>query len=289
MSLPDPSVLADSLGLVAGSGPFVEPIWAEIDHDAAIDVVVKAQAVSLEEKDSFYAHFNALYLPSLVFAMNSLPLDDSEEVLRSVMVIFSTLQGCMVPKTSHYPPTFARFVRLETTQTLRLYTSLLGLIAFVLNLEVWTRAPDLLFTFEALVFSIHIYLPSAVTLPAIEPSLLEKLGAVVASLDKTRRSTPEPKKARYERLYAIIEPIFNHGVLDLRAIMAKQVDDTTASPWWTCELKRAGDEEIESCAQLEEGEEMRACSRCLAVRYCSREHQRLDWRRHRVVCFKPSW
>ncbi|KAL7417601.1 hypothetical protein BDY24DRAFT_95370 [Mrakia frigida] len=61
--------------------------------------------------------------------------------------------------------------------------------------------------------------------------------------------------------------------------------------WWTCNALSEQRTELDrsSCSKLEEGEEMMACSRCLAVRYCSREHQRADWKRHKKFCFKPTW
>lgn len=29
------------------------------------------------------------------------------------------------------------------------------------------------------------------------------------------------------------------------------------------------------------------CTRCLGVKYCSQEHQKLDWKEHRKVCIAP--
>ena len=30
------------------------------------------------------------------------------------------------------------------------------------------------------------------------------------------------------------------------------------------------------------------CSKCMAARYCSREHQKLDWKRHKVECLPQN-
>ncbi|KAL7417706.1 hypothetical protein BDY24DRAFT_375813 [Mrakia frigida] len=356
MSLPDPSVLADSFGLVAGSGPFVEPIWAEVDYEVAVNVFQKAENASPPEWDRFYAAFNALYLPSLVFVMNNLPLDCSEEALMVTIALFTILKGCMVFKTSNVSPSFARFVRLETAKVLQLYTSLLRSIASASKVKELgssnailvcpspnialkvkpSKNADSLFSsplqpdpyelipvVTGVVIAIDTSVTSITTLPAIEPSVKKDLVVVVKQLETAHLSASDPFKRHYTVMYEIFDPIILHGSLDLRAIMPKQEEATMAIPWWNCELKRAGDEEVESCAQLEEGEEMRACSRCFAVRYCSRgasvasrrlsssetlppllllprfrsaddsllpsEHQRLDWKRHKLVCFKPSW
>ncbi|KAL7411660.1 hypothetical protein BDY24DRAFT_395632 [Mrakia frigida] len=83
------------------------------------------------------------------------------------------------------------------------------------------------------------------------------------------------------------------NVLNLTGMDLKEFSETMVqlepTHWWSCNWACAQWE----CNKVEEtciqGNEMEACSRCLTVRYCSREHQRLDWKRHKICCFKPSW
>ncbi|KAL7414524.1 hypothetical protein BDY24DRAFT_385497 [Mrakia frigida] len=44
----------------------------------------------------------------------------------------------------------------------------------------------------------------------------------------------------------------------------------------------------DSCPILA-GEELRACGRCQTVRYCSKDHQRAHWKKHKHKCFAVEW
>ncbi|KAL7408849.1 hypothetical protein BDY24DRAFT_261135 [Mrakia frigida] len=41
--------------------------------------------------------------------------------------------------------------------------------------------------------------------------------------------------------------------------------------------------------KFEEGGGMKFCSRCACIAYCSVAHQKEDWKKHKLVCFEPSW
>ncbi|KAL7413826.1 hypothetical protein BDY24DRAFT_370114 [Mrakia frigida] len=62
--------------------------------------------------------------------------------------------------------------------------------------------------------------------------------------------------------------------------------------WWTCDeatRRGVGVTGKTPCVSLKDGEELLACSRCLAVRFCSQAHQRASWPSHKKICFKPTW
>lgn len=42
------------------------------------------------------------------------------------------------------------------------------------------------------------------------------------------------------------------------------------------------------CAVCRQGEQTLRCARCQATYYCSKEHQRQDWKIHKISCQKPS-
>ncbi|KAL7411627.1 hypothetical protein BDY24DRAFT_395568 [Mrakia frigida] len=56
-------------------------------------------------------------------------------------------------------------------------------------------------------------------------------------------------------------------------------------PWLGC----AADTGAGGCHKLEGGSSMKACSRCLSVRYCSVAHQRSHWKEHKKTCWEPIW
>lgn len=41
---------------------------------------------------------------------------------------------------------------------------------------------------------------------------------------------------------------------------------------------------VNVCAVCSKGGQQLRCSRCHSVYYCTREHQRLDWKKHKVIC-----
>ncbi|KAL7411677.1 hypothetical protein BDY24DRAFT_395692 [Mrakia frigida] len=57
-------------------------------------------------------------------------------------------------------------------------------------------------------------------------------------------------------------------------------------PWSSCS---GTEKDGRDCAKLKVGEEMYACGGCKTIRYCSREHQRADWKRHKPLCMVALW
>ncbi|KAL7416183.1 hypothetical protein BDY24DRAFT_381288 [Mrakia frigida] len=58
----------------------------------------------------------------------------------------------------------------------------------------------------------------------------------------------------------------------------------TVLPFIHCASKKMG-----GCVSLKGGAELMKCGRCHAVRYCSQEHQKADWKAHKNICFEPTW
>ncbi|KAL7411615.1 hypothetical protein BDY24DRAFT_395492 [Mrakia frigida] len=56
--------------------------------------------------------------------------------------------------------------------------------------------------------------------------------------------------------------------------------------WEICALALSGPNVTTSCCKASE---MKVCARCLSSLYCSREHQKLDWKRHKKLCFPAGW
>ncbi|KAL7411609.1 hypothetical protein BDY24DRAFT_395476 [Mrakia frigida] len=77
---------------------------------------------------------------------------------------------------------------------------------------------------------------------------------------------------------------------DLAGFKTRLLANKGGTVWWGCEYAKnkfgMGERE---CSRLGGREEMKACSRCLSIRYCSREHQKAHWKIHKTICFQPSW
>ncbi|KAL7413743.1 hypothetical protein BDY24DRAFT_387989 [Mrakia frigida] len=64
--------------------------------------------------------------------------------------------------------------------------------------------------------------------------------------------------------------------------------------WFSCEVLGLTKEAARTvkagpCKKIIVGEVMSACGRCQSVRYCSQEHQAVDWKRHKKTCFEQQW
>jgi hypothetical protein len=102
---------------------------------------------------------------------------------------------------------------------------------------------------------------------------------------------PPETKAALRRLQARLP-----ALTEARTIRMPQLDDSTMSAWQkhaAADLARHG---LQTCAlpacdaKEPHPRFFKCCSRCRSVFYCSQEHQREDWKRHRRAdqCTKPT-
>ncbi|KAL7417745.1 hypothetical protein BDY24DRAFT_411704 [Mrakia frigida] len=129
--------------------------------------------------------------------------------------------------------------------------------------------------------SLAAHLPTESALPSLPSSSNTRIRHLLALLEEDSRFKPYTTPMNLYILKRVV------GDLSLKAVRQLITERGAKQIWWSCEIERKPTDLV--CTKPAEGEEMMACSRCLAVRYCSKEHQRIDWKRHKLVCFKPTW
>ncbi|KAL7410011.1 hypothetical protein BDY24DRAFT_189552 [Mrakia frigida] len=73
------------------------------------------------------------------------------------------------------------------------------------------------------------------------------------------------------------------------------LSNATSAETLQCQLSTVNEQgwndgEVDECAMVAgKNRKLKFCSICKSVAYCSPEHQRADWKRHKKVCVAPSW
>ncbi|KAL7413438.1 hypothetical protein BDY24DRAFT_390183 [Mrakia frigida] len=116
-------------------------------------------------------------------------------------------------------------------------------------------------------------------------SLQTRISSLVSKLPAIERLHPDTKEIQttadvLRSLDADLYPFLRgHGT----ALQVKRWHSLTV--WWTCSGMLLGEE----CEDVDR-EEMFQCARCKSVRYCSKRHQKADWKKgHKLVCYAPTW
>ncbi|KAL7417643.1 hypothetical protein BDY24DRAFT_375592 [Mrakia frigida] len=276
----DPLGFGKLLGLAPGLGGKPASFVGLDASEQAVFLVKRTQAaLSTQKWHEFVEEFFAIYLPS--FARTMIAREDIISMVSSLNIL-----GCMIQTQ---PPSLVRFVREHPELGCKLY------LAVVVVLEDLSRnlcgllesTPDREFIWEqvscsaslALIVAHHI--PATTTFPSLPPPSKNALLSIVSRCSEY----PELAASWASRVALLVagrhEPDFVR-----RGLLAEPGD--APSGWTSCEL-RVRSSTPSSCVELEDGVEMMACSRCFSVRYCSKDHQKQDWKRHKSSCFKPSW
>ncbi|KAL7417614.1 hypothetical protein BDY24DRAFT_95632 [Mrakia frigida] len=222
----------------------------------------------------------------------------------------SVIRTFTMEATSFFP----RFVRAFPTESCDLYLNIVSMIADPtarLDSEMTLRVEQKLTLVQTHVHLLVLFstlldhLPLGIELPILAPNLRQGLRDFAFYCERQ------------------VDELDSHFI---RAVAEGRNDRIPGFRWapvvvWEACERRVGEFAAvlsldllgpSTCLKLAEGEEMMACSRCLAVRYCSRgpsffrsfftlrrltllrpltsiEHQRADWKRHKKFCFKPTW
>ncbi|KAL7417622.1 hypothetical protein BDY24DRAFT_411589 [Mrakia frigida] len=254
---------------------------------ASYILYILSDVPSIDERRSFCEEFTAQYMPS--FIQTFLSLEGQAKTLLFSPLVRSVL---LLADSS-----FARFVRLFPKEACDFYLAILDLLADgTLGLQLMKetatgvsyRLPLYLYLFIIVLLSqVAQQLPPDMNLPSLPHRLQRGLHAFATSC----KADPQiPYSIGIMSMYAVAEgatdPLDVTGIDRLSATLV----------WSACEWEvgrradaRGHEEGVASCVEIKGGEHMLACSRCLAVRYCCKDHQRADWKRHKRFCFQPTW
>ncbi|KAL7417671.1 hypothetical protein BDY24DRAFT_375698 [Mrakia frigida] len=291
MPLPSHTEVAQLLGLSPGevSVSPKKPTSSEIKQLVEMYQVVAGS--EYEERLAFAAHFNAEYLPSLIrtLLVSRIVLDGAAgRWWQRHVALLNTISpprasGCL-----------QRFLRTHPAEAQELYLLLingLGAVGRLISsrlVEMQTIIVCLADLGLIVELGLVRQLPSLATFPELVGSTRKALTNFVSDLDA---------------LHPVAAQIFpSEDLRDLKALLFRVLEDKNhfkhakssaermPGSWWRCEAKWEEDDESKlQCVQMNEGEEMMACSRCLTIRYCSKEHQRHHWKSHKRICVKPLW
>ncbi|KAL7411704.1 hypothetical protein BDY24DRAFT_395768 [Mrakia frigida] len=261
---------------------------------AAIEAWDLLMSVPSEQKAAFQDEVAAEYLPALLQRVMQLPIDfESPSNISRLYIVLGWLPLKSLPYRS-------RFARQHGEEAVAFYVALLGLIyklpkdlgpfedgTFPLRLLVRLIEVANL-TWHDLVWN---YPVPSIPVPQPSPTELQALHRVVEVVERQQvklklRPTDVKEIARFPRLVSIL------GISDLEVVRSDK-ELQILKPWVSCEWARVetkrGQEREVCCVRLPDGEEMRACSRCLTVRFCGEGHQKLHWKQHKKSCFTTSW
>ncbi|KAL7417441.1 hypothetical protein BDY24DRAFT_411419 [Mrakia frigida] len=277
MEVPSPNVLGQLLGLS--------------EDGTAADLSQMSEEDKAKVNPAFHEHFHfeelcSRFLPSLVrtFLAQEYPWLPSSYFTLIHLVVASVRTA-----------SFCRFVRSFPNEACTLYLRFSGPLERIsANLDEYREATNGPNTLSKLVdVTIFIFYALAQNLPARTPfpsfplTVSQSLRAVASRSEKEPHLRAE-MQARGFTTECMTEMAERFG----RDGDPRRYSSSEMKVWWSCETRRAAVEtesDCSPCVKLGDGEEMMACSRCLNVRYCSKDHQRSDWKRHKKVCFKPTW
>ncbi|KAL7417375.1 hypothetical protein BDY24DRAFT_89508 [Mrakia frigida] len=245
------------------------------------------------QKDSYMAEFWSKFLPSLLRTLLAM------EGLENPVIYLNVFCLATARRDSESAP-FHRFVRNFPDEACAFYLKLWGFLEHIcVNLDVSMEAEDgpgqiaklLDVAFDTL-FGLIMNLPASMAFPSLPPTTKIILRAVANRFDnEPRLRAPLEARGLWET-FALDAVLHLVEFEEPRRHVAASGSDEIRHVWWSCEANRlvwTAGSDCSPCARLGDEEEMMACSRCLGVRYCSKEHQKADWKRHKLLCFKPTW
>ncbi|KAL7417748.1 hypothetical protein BDY24DRAFT_438063 [Mrakia frigida] len=129
-----------------------------------------------------------------------------------------------------------------------------------------------------------MFTPDLVYLPSVSTSTLTKIDTVFGLLElQPFIATDEDKLSDLKLLDLML-----YRVTKMSDARTRMLESEGPYVWLKCEAT-PDDGSPPTCHPLPPGEEMQACGRCRTVRYCSKEHQKEDWKTHKLICFAPTW
>ncbi|KAL7417715.1 hypothetical protein BDY24DRAFT_375844 [Mrakia frigida] len=268
MALPTPAAYGRLLGLSTGiDGPasslITHPTTALFEGTLAASRYITRDILG-EESRAFVEEFSSQFFPSFVQTFNGL---GSNRPARSLCC--DIFHGLCVESNLY----------LELAEALQ-DVSEISEILLVAHDNKPSQICSFITTFCIFVVTLAVHLPTDSALPSLPSSTNARIRHLLALLEEDSRFEPYAIPLNFYVLERVVGDLSLKSVRQLTQRGTKQV-------WWSCEIERKPTDLV--CTKPAEAREMMACSRCLAVRYCSKEHQRLDWKRHKLVCFKATW
>ncbi|KAL7413863.1 hypothetical protein BDY24DRAFT_441210 [Mrakia frigida] len=252
-----------------------------------------------DARTKFFSEVAAGYLPSFLRTFIYGEFDFFEE---ESLLVFSCYANWGKALIVERRASMGRFIRGNLMESMTLF---LALVEKISNLPPESFQFDLSSVLcERLVACVYGFdnnlgtLSTTRAVPMPSPSVRERLREVCVFFEEDCHTRSAATKRNYNSILATLR-LLAAGVLLPPEVLSPRAFRT----WSSCQFTETPyvlitapsliePSVLESCSELLDGRDvadMRVCGRCYGVRYCSREHQRLDWKKHKLECFPPSW
>ncbi|KAL7409624.1 hypothetical protein BDY24DRAFT_402465 [Mrakia frigida] len=237
----------------------------------------------------FFSEVQALYLPALLRTFYTNSIGDFDFTDPAMFAYYSSIANA----TSNSP--YAdRFVRERQDEAI---TFKVSLVEMIIEMSDWVKddrlaksievIPGLLSCLTSLNGSIHLQKDlSRPPIPPLPKAIRAQLLDVVPRLRSIQHHV-----VRYSEDFAIsvrlVEALANED--DNPRTDSARDPYMEAGGYVSFFACAANEGEVEFGAVPCQKKDLKACSVCKTVRYCSPAHQRLRWKDHKRFCFAPTW
>ncbi|KAL7413518.1 hypothetical protein BDY24DRAFT_388801 [Mrakia frigida] len=311
-SMSSPADFAKLLGISTNPDGYRNYAFSPLEYRQIIASYTDIFNRGADEFRAFWVEFSAMFLPQLVQSYMIRPFDEDHslnsltDLLNYTCWIRYALDSNLVGHFVRTRPADALELWAKTSERLsRLSKEDLSFDATVER----TRTDDVpvpLALFDRLLAlwgHIRTSIINFIPVDHPKPSPESATGAHIRSLlpavrrQKDRWDAPSKKYGLHDDLFYFINFFESGGdgtvqlgrMIDRRECLFESMGKMGYPPpiWWNCEAEVLKLVEGKEC--VGEKSQMLMCSRCHCVRYCSPEHQKLDWKAHKRVCFKLQW
>ncbi|KAL7413502.1 hypothetical protein BDY24DRAFT_441304 [Mrakia frigida] len=307
-----PADFAKLLGISTNLDGYRNEAFSPLEYRQIIASYTDLYNRGVDEFRAFWAEFSAMFLPQLVQSYMIRPFDEDHSMNSLTDLLNYTCWIKLVMDSN----SVGHFVRTQPAVVLALWAKTSDRLSRLSKEDLTFDATvertrtddvpvplalfdDLLSCWSIIRTSILNFLPDPSPHLSPDAATSARIRSLLPAVrrQKDRWDAPSKTSDLHDDLFYLTDrfEVGGTGVRDLeRSICYREetlvtVDLMGYAPWrwWHCEAALSDLVNAKGC--VGKRSQMLMCSRCQVVRYCSQEHQKLDWKAHKRVCFKPQW